>query len=239
MKPQEGSSPTYTDISHPTAPRVTTVVAIVDAPTCRAHGVVPAKRAQALRPRATVVLRRWPRADIVALFDAYGIAPPRGPLPRTAHLMLHADLEATAPLAFGVHLRSPPDTASAAAWRAIATRRRRAHPSAATFGWSCHNLEEARCAKAAGADYAFLSPIFPTASKPGYGPVLGVATLAACVAALSPLPIYALGGIDEAEGCACLRAGAAGVVVMGLACAPTIAPILALIDALSPEPRPS
>ena len=34
-----------------------------------------------------------------------------------------------------------------------------------------------------GADYATLSPIFPSASKPGYGPAIGLAGLASAVAA--------------------------------------------------------
>lgn len=75
-------------------------------------------------------------------------------------------------------------------------------------GRSCHGVP-----RLSGEDYATLSPIYLTASKPGYGPPLG-ATLAG---RLSPgVPWLALGGIDSAQRVAeCLVAGAAGVAVMG------------------------
>lgn len=64
-----------------------------------------------------------------------------------------------------------------------------------------------------GVDYVTLSPIYPTASKPGYGPALG-ATGAAGLRA--PVPWLALGGIDSAPRAAqCAAAGAAGIAVMG------------------------
>ncbi len=43
----------------------------------------------------------------------------------------------------------------------------------ALLGVSAHSLAEVRAAREAGADYVTLSPIFLTASKPGYGPALG------------------------------------------------------------------
>ena len=51
-------------------------------------------------------------------------------------------------------------------------------------------------ARRAGADAALLSPVFATASHPGAGTV-GVLRFAAWANA-SPLPVYALGGIDAA-----------------------------------------
>ena len=73
-----------------------------------------------------------------------------------------------------------------------------------------------------------LSPIFASASKPGYGPALGLERLGE-VAAASPLPVIALGGIeDEGSVRACLDAGAAAVAVMGAAMrAADPAPLLA------------
>lgn len=65
-------------------------------------------------------------------------------------------------------------------------------------------------------DYLTLSPIFPSVSKPGYGPCLGTSGLRRWVE--WGLPVVALGGIDGAQAVAdCLAAGAAGVAVMGLA----------------------
>ncbi len=80
---------------------------------------------------------------------------------------------------------------------------------------STHGIEEAMAAAKAGADAITLSPIFASASKPGYGPALGLERLAA-VAAASPIPVIALGGIADPAGVrACLAAGAAAVAVMG------------------------
>ncbi|MDQ6785133.1 MAG: thiamine phosphate synthase [Actinomycetota bacterium] len=80
----------------------------------------------------------------------------------------------------------------------------------ALVGRSCHGPESLAAAAAEGCTHAFLSPVFPTRSKPGYGPALGLAALAA-----SPLPTWALGGVVAANAGRCLGAGAAGVAVMG------------------------
>ena len=83
----------------------------------------------------------------------------------------------------------------------------------ALIGISAHSEADVAAAAAAGADYATLSPIFVTASKPGYGPALGVATLAC--AASHEVPVLALGGVTAERADLCLRAGAAGIAVMG------------------------
>ena len=77
-------------------------------------------------------------------------------------------------------------------------------------GRSCHSRAEVEMAAREGCDYATLSPIFPTPSKPGYGPPLGPDVLDGL-----PLPVLALGGVDEKNAPACMKAGAAGVAVMG------------------------
>ncbi|WP_299958504.1 thiamine phosphate synthase [uncultured Modestobacter sp.] len=86
-------------------------------------------------------------------------------------------------------------------------------PRPRLVGRSCHAAAELTRARAEGCDWAFLSPVFPTPSKPGYGPPLGPAGLAALVP-LGP-PVYALGGIGPEEVAGCLAAGASGVAVMG------------------------
>jgi thiamine-phosphate diphosphorylase len=58
---------------------------------------------------------------------------------------------------------------------------------------SCHTAAELDAAAAAGADFAFLSPAFPTASHPG-APQLGAEGFLR-LAAAAPLPVLALGGI--------------------------------------------
>lgn len=83
-------------------------------------------------------------------------------------------------------------------------------PRPPLVGRSCHDRRSLEQAAEEGCDYATLSPIFPTPSKPGYGPALGVTVLAGC-----PLPTYALGGVGAATAGECVNAGAAGVAVMG------------------------
>jgi thiamine-phosphate pyrophosphorylase len=81
---------------------------------------------------------------------------------------------------------------------------------------SAHSVDEIQAAAAASADAVTLSPIFSSVSKPGYGPALGLETLAES-ARRSPVPIIALGGIaDGGRLRACLEAGASGVAVMGV-----------------------
>ena len=82
------------------------------------------------------------------------------------------------------------------------------------IGVSAHTPQEAAAQIAAGADYVTLSPIFLTASKPGYGPEVGLDALAEA-ARLAAGPVVALGGIDQTNIAPCLAAGARGIAVMG------------------------
>jgi thiamine-phosphate pyrophosphorylase len=126
--------------------------------------------------------------------------------PFAACVLLHGDprLAAEAGCA-GVHLPAGGDVRAArtllhsGAWASIST----------------HGIEEALAAANAGADAVTLSPILASASKPGYGPALGLEHLGE-IAARSPIPVIALGGIEDVEHVrACLAAGAAAVAVMG------------------------
>ncbi len=102
----------------------------------------------------------------------------------------------------------------------------------ALVGRSCHRPADLIVAAAEGCDWATLSPIFPSPSKPGYGPSLGLAALADC-----PLPVYALGGVDASTAAACMVSGAAGVAVMGavMAAPDPAAAVDALLRAAEPE----
>lgn len=81
---------------------------------------------------------------------------------------------------------------------------------------ACHSLPEAQMAVAGGAELVTFGPIWATPSKPE-GPLLpgqtrvqpaGVAVLAQVAAAL-PVPVFALGGIDdETRAAQCVAAGA-------------------------------
>ena len=95
---------------------------------------------------------------------------------------------------------------------AIAQARRRLGPGA-LVGLSAHSIADVVYAHAAGADYVTLSPIYQSASKPGYGPPLGPDTIKH--AAQIGIPILALGGITADNAVTAMDAGAAGVAVMG------------------------
>lgn len=82
-------------------------------------------------------------------------------------------------------------------------------------GRSCHSETELRGAEEHRADYATVSPVLPTSSKPGYGPALGMDELARLCRSVPSLPVVALGGIGLGRAAQCLAAGAAGVAVMG------------------------
>jgi thiamine-phosphate pyrophosphorylase len=86
-------------------------------------------------------------------------------------------------------------------------------PAAGVVGRSCHRAED--LARLSNEDYVTLSPVFPSPSKPGYGPPLRIDGLAR-LCDLSPAPVFALGGVTSPDQvAACLAAGAAGVAVMG------------------------
>jgi thiamine-phosphate diphosphorylase len=81
-------------------------------------------------------------------------------------------------------------------------------------GRSCHDAEE--LGRLTVEHYLTVSPVFPSASKPGYGPALGLDGLARLVPLAGGRPVLALGGVDTpARAAACVAAGASGVAVMG------------------------
>ncbi len=84
----------------------------------------------------------------------------------------------------------------------------------AIIGASTHSLAEALQAEQNGASFITISPIFLTASKPGYGPALNLDSLHHVATSLK-IPVYALGGISPENTIDCLKAGAHGIAVMG------------------------
>jgi len=137
--------------------------------------------------------RRALLCELVALGRRFG-----------ALVTAHEDIEAVAVTgADGVHLPSGGSPAAA-----------RARLPGALIGASAHSADEAAALLRAGADYVTVSPVFVTASKPGYGPALGLDALARIVAR-APGPIMALGGITPENAALCLSSGACGIAVMG------------------------
>lgn len=78
------------------------------------------------------------------------------------------------------------------------------------IGVSCHAAGDLERARAAGADYAVLSPLH---AVPGKGPPLGTARFAA-LCEQAGLPVVALGGIDPSNAAGAWHAGADGVAVL-------------------------
>ena len=137
--------------------------------------------------------RRTLLGDLVALGHRYG-----------AVVTVHEDIEAVvAAGADGIHLPSGGSSEAA-----------RARLPGALIGASAHSADEAAALLRAGADYVTVSPVFLTASKPGYGPALGLDGLERIVAEVRG-PVVALGGITAQNAALCLSAGARGLAVMG------------------------
>ena len=81
------------------------------------------------------------------------------------------------------------------------------------IGSSIHTLAEAKQREIEGADFITYSPIYPTLSKPGYGPVIGLDGLRTVTTKIN-IPVFALGGVTPERVLGCLDAGAYGVAVM-------------------------
>jgi thiamine-phosphate pyrophosphorylase len=140
-----------------------------------------------------VAERRALLAALVTLGRRYG-----------AVVGVHEDIAAArATSAAAVHLPSGADPAAA-----------RERLRGRLIGASAHSAAEAAMLLRSGADYVTVSPVFLTASKPGYGPAVGLDGLARAAAAAAG-PVLALGGITAGNAASCIAAGAAGVAVMG------------------------
>jgi thiamine-phosphate pyrophosphorylase len=131
--------------------------------------------------------------DLLALAQRFG-----------ARLTLHGDPRlAMAAGVDGVHLPAGADAAAARA--ALGPHK--------LIGISIHGAAEARRLDRT-IDYAVLGPVHETASKPGYGPALGVEGVRH-IAGTTAVPVIAIGGITPERIADVMSAGAAGVAVMG------------------------
>ncbi len=108
----------------------------------------------------------------------------------------------------GVHLGQ--DDLPPAAARALLRR-------GMILGLSTHSVEQARAARAAGADYVAVGSMFPTGTKPDFqlvGPEL-VGKLRGEIG----VPLIGIGGITHDNVAQVIRAGADGVAVISAVCA--------------------
>ena len=113
-----------------------------------------------------------------------------------ARLIIHSQADIAAAVgADGVHL-------SSAEMTSVAAVRQWLREPEMSVSVSCHNADELALAYEMGADYAMLSPLFPTHSHPGAAH-LGLEVFDELVSN-AKLPIIALGGIRP-ENCALLQ----------------------------------
>jgi thiamine-phosphate pyrophosphorylase len=91
---------------------------------------------------------------------------------------------------------------------------RRNTPPGFIIGRSVHSLDEAS-AVARAVDYLIAGTVWPTPSKKGEAPLLGVAGLAAIARAVD-VPVLAVGGVTLERLSDVARQGAAGIAAIGL-----------------------
>lgn len=159
-------------------------------------------RDHALEDRDFVVLGQAVRAELDALHRAGG---PRAPLIVDDRVHLVAEIGAD-----GAHVGQ--------ADLPVPQAREILGPQA-ILGLSVTHAEQLAAARAHGSavDYLGLGPVWATATKPGHAAPIGPEGLAA-LAAASPWPTVAIGGIDV-EGAVALRGtGVAGIAVVSAIC---------------------
>ncbi len=80
------------------------------------------------------------------------------------------------------------------------------------IGASTHNSEQVLKATQDGADYLGFGPVFPTETKVNHDPVVGIGGMKH-IRGLTPLPVFAIGGISADVVTELRQAGANGVAV--------------------------
>ncbi|TDB71051.1 thiamine phosphate synthase [Micromonospora sp. KC721] len=172
-------------------------------------------------PTGVVVLTdrreaRKPLAEVVAGAAAGGarwVVLREKDLPRPERLALAAELRAILAEVGGTLVVAGPDPLDGDAVHLPAAGPY-PPPVVGLVGRSCH--DEAELARLTTEHYVTLSPVWPTRTKPGYGPPLHPSGLRRLIRR-SPVPVLALGGIETPEQVsACVEAGATGVAVLGV-----------------------
>jgi len=136
--------------------------------------------------------------------------------PAPARIIINDRLDvAIAERAGGIHLGENSLNVQDAKRLVAASQSAQTIPSDFLLGVSCHSLEAAQSAAAAGADYIFFGPVFATPSKVEYGPPQGLARLAEVCSSVK-IPVLAIGGITAENAPAGLSAGASGIAAIRL-----------------------
>ncbi len=97
-----------------------------------------------------------------------------------------------------------------------------ARPALPLVGASCHDAADLARAGSLGADLAVCGPVLPTASHRGAA-AMGWAGFEAAIA-LTPVPVYALGGMGPGDADAAMRRGAHGIAMQRAAWPAAAAP---------------
>jgi thiamine-phosphate pyrophosphorylase len=84
----------------------------------------------------------------------------------------------------------------------------------AIIGLSTHNLEQAKKALRLPIDYVAFGPIYPTRTKANPDQIVGLRQLTEVKALAGPVPVVAIGGIDESRIRETLLAGADSVAII-------------------------
>lgn len=163
----------------------------------------PLAAAAALPRGSAVILRHYGAPGRAALARRLAVLCRR----RGLRLLVAADARLAAAVgAAGLHLPEALARRGSGPWRGWRNRSwlitAAAHSPGALFA-----------AARAGAHAVLLSPVFPTASHPGV-PALGPLRFAAWCR-MSPLPVYALGGVSAATARRLLGGGAIGIAAIG------------------------
>ncbi|WP_459971300.1 thiamine phosphate synthase [Nocardioides pyridinolyticus] len=109
---------------------------------------------------------------------------------------------------------------------------RRLAPPGFLVGGTCRNADQAREAKAQGADYIGVGPVYPTTTKSGLPDPIGLGALRE---AARVLPAIAVSGIDAERAPEVMAAGAHGIAVASAICRSPHPPDAArgLVDAVA------
>ena len=139
-----------------------------------------------------------------------------GQAPAVPRIIVNDRLDvALAEQAGGVHLGENSLPVQDAKRLVAASQSAQTLPSDFLLGVSCHSLDAAQSAAAAGAGYIFFGPVFATPSKAEYGPPQGLDRLAEACASVR-IPVLAIGGITAENAPTCLSAGASGIAAIRL-----------------------
>lgn len=193
-------APRLRPLARPPRPRVPRLLCVIDYETCVERSVDPVGAAVLCANAGAPILARAKTLASGAR-DAFYRECVRFAEYSGVPCVISGDIESAERLgASGVHLSSTHPTVSS-------------RPAALLVGRSAHSIADLETATVEGVDYAFLSPIYTSSSKPDLEQ-RGLEFLRSATR-VSDLPILALGGILPNRISDARQAGAHGVAALG------------------------